>query len=472
VTYMNYGVFHTALAARGHGPPTKTSQTAETIIQSVLPSSSKTQNLALALLRSSKAGEVDISRTLREAREHRKTRSTTDHPFHKYSSAHFAEHVVHIDKSVDETVWPLLLKALRGYGSASGNAMVPQRQRTFFKALTTGNEGLATELLNHEWSIDPDAWDDSGHVPLELAIAQNLPAPCQILLNRRQANSPRLEGPDLLSKAIRSGNHSAIHSLFKADERLKNITSARHSGFEDSPVVWATEVGTPEVMKALLDDWGLYREPWRHQVLEAAMTKAAKLPDLRMAQAIKDSGPWFHCHKDEHDLSVMYKAAMSGDARLVQVLHDVGDEFFGCTNYGKNGTPFVAAARAGHENVMRVMLEHENHRPQKTDELNAMKYAGENNYDAIVQLLERWPEEKARRAAERKRKEAEEIAAEKKRKEIERNDSVRYLEAVEKKHQLSREAVNISPAVWFVGLVLALCLFLLVDCIRLLRDWA
>lgn len=404
VTYMNYGVFNTALTTTPRRPQVQTSQAAEMIIQSVLPGSSKAQ-MALDLLRSSKISSFDINRVLAQARESSKTIVSHKHPFYEYAKVNFADHVVHIKKDENSAIWELMFQTLRNPNSIGHAESVTQRQRTFLRALAVKNEELASTMLSDpETGFDIDCKNEVGHSALELAVQYGLLKICRTLIDRRNETSSQLDGKALLWLAVKNGHHQIIPHLSRL--RGKSITQNKIETPSSSPIVWAAEYESSEVVEALLMGWTHWNTASKYQkfeLVEVAMAKAALRDDLKVAKLLRKSSAWIHDYRDEKNHNVMFRAAHRGDSAMVRVLHDLNDESTYCReNNDDDATPFLAAVRAGHSNVVRTFLEHQQHVSTNAELQKAMQLAKDSSHESVVQVLEWWPAEKVRREEEKR----------------------------------------------------------------------
>jgi hypothetical protein len=242
VTYLSYGIFGTELS-RTRVPPVMIQSTPSNIIRATVGSSSTAW--ALKLLRSKKQSDVNISKTLAEARKPFRSKTVEEFHFYSYARSHLLHHIFYVSGQ-SETMYGLSVRLINRSVIQSG--VTSKNWTDFAWAANNGNEAIIRRLIelgkvNANWK------DWKGRTPLSRAAENGHEAVVKLLLatNKVDVDAKDNDGRTLLWWAAGNG-HEAVVKLLLATNKV-NVDAKDDYG--RTPLWWAAENGHEAVVKLL-----------------------------------------------------------------------------------------------------------------------------------------------------------------------------------------------------------------------------
>jgi ankyrin repeat protein len=383
VTYLSYGIFGTQLSVK-RVPQIQAASAAKNIVQSVLPASSKTQAMALALLRSSKLSNIDISATLAKAQALSQVQSVIHFRFYEYTKVFWSQHVAYLPED-DPVIHKLFLKLLKKENvGVDLQLTTAQGQNLLMRAIESNKNVLVKALLDsgrvvHEFT-NPD-----GRTPVSLAVQRGFSSILLTLLDFGKYEPASIDGGPLLWLAMRTGHDTDISILLSRQELTIDPNLEDEEG--NTPLLWAVQHGTEAVVNSLIANFPFSTKS-RNQTYEAALVKAVDADNQALIQVLLNSGKWDINHADESGQSAFFKAVKDGNEKLFLILLADPAVRRGQAD-SKLRTPLMVAAEAGHEAMVSALLESSQCRYDAKDKQNktALRYAIDGGHVSIVKLL-------------------------------------------------------------------------------------
>lgn len=269
VTYLSYGVFGTEISAM-RVPPIPIGSASSRIVCSTLGSSSRTQSLALKILKSKKRPDLDISRILAEARRPFRSRGEDEFEFLSYAKSHWLQNIFYVSGE-ERIMYDLLLRLVE---SRPWNADVINEVdwTPLEQTACDWHEQIVKVLLNSS-QADVNSKNNQGRTLL-WRMAQkgnNMMVNSLLEMDNINVNSKGEHEMTSLSCAARNGHEVIVQSLLKVDQIDVNPKDQHQM----TPLSWAARNGHEEVVESLLqideidvnwkDQWQMTPLSWAAQ---------------------------------------------------------------------------------------------------------------------------------------------------------------------------------------------------------------
>ena len=147
VTYLNYGIFKTQLSTTVV-PQIMTGSVPSRVIGSTLHCSSSVRSLALKLLKSKRAPNYDVGKTLTEAKKLFNDRFVNEFHFHSYAKSCWQQHILYA-LELEPVINNLLCRSLKTW-IVDASIRDEFGQMLLSQAAERGNEAVVKLLQLHQ----------------------------------------------------------------------------------------------------------------------------------------------------------------------------------------------------------------------------------------------------------------------------------------------------------------------------------
>ena len=306
-------------------------------------------------------------------------------------------------------------KVSKTWRSLSENVLVKRCKGRTLEMCALGLEEVVQILLEHPGGqdIDWNAKDFSGETILTLACQNGHLKVFNLLLDHSNAKNINLSSLQRCAmKACEYGHPAVVQKLLEhlGGQNIDwNAKDFSNSYFGDTVLTLACQNGHPEVVKLLLDHSNAKNIDL--SCLEECVLKACKNSHppvvLELLQHPEAQNIDLNAYEDTHGYTILMWACQMGHANIVKLLLDHAqfssqpkplfgflsklkskpkNPHFGkidLNQQGKSGyTGFMLACREGHENIVKLMLEHPN---TKYIDKNLMYRPGRNAFGLICE---------------------------------------------------------------------------------------
>ncbi|CZR58343.1 uncharacterized protein PAC_08235 [Phialocephala subalpina] len=349
VTYLNYGIFETQLST-AVVPRIMTGSAPSRIIRSTLNSSDSVRNLALKLLKSKRAPNYDVGKTLAETSKLFNSRSVDQFHFYSYARLYWQQHILGTSElePVINNLLPRLLKRMR---------------------------------------VDANAREHGSQTLFSQAVKQGLVALIKLLLETKEVGD-ELKDFQLVQTlfwAAENGHEAVVKLLLatgEVDFELKG------GDYGQTALSWAARYGDEAVVKLLLAT-GKVEADAKDNNGQTPLSWAARYGDEAIVKLLLATGKVEADAKDNNGRTPLLWAALNGHEAIVKLLLATSKvEADAKDNNGR--TPLLWAARYGNEAVVKLLLATGKVEANVKDKRGKtpLSYATRNGHKAIVKLLQ------------------------------------------------------------------------------------
>jgi len=318
ITYLNYGVFETELSTT-RVPQMVIGSVPSRIIRSTADSSNSAQNLALKLLKSKKRLDLDISKTLAEARKHSRSRSIDEFCFYSYAKLYWIQHALCVSEKtpVINDLLPKLLKK----SAKNMNATDEDGRKLLLWASRNGHEAVVKVLFDAN-RVDADSKDSNGWTPLCWASRNGHEGVVKVLLNsgKVDADSKDSNGWTPLWWAAGNGHDGVAKVLLNSgqvDADSKDINGR-------TPLWWAVQNEHEAIVKVLLDSGQVVTDLTYRDGRTTPLLLAAKNGHEAIVKVMLNSDKVDANIVDINGRTPLWWAVKNGHEAVVKVLLDSG----------------------------------------------------------------------------------------------------------------------------------------------------
>ena len=247
VTYLSYGVFGTEVSAM-RVSPIPIGSASSRIICSTLDSSSRTQSLALKILKSKKRPDLDISRVLAEARRPFRSRGEDEFELLSYAKSHWLQNIFYV--SGEKQVMYDLLRRLIENGVRNAEMINELNWTPVEQAAHDWHKQIMKVLLSSS-QVDVNSKNTQGQTLLSRMAQNGNNMMVDLLLETDyiNVNSKDEHGMTSLSWAARNGHEAIVQSLLKVDQTDVNPKDQ----YQMNPLSWAARNRHEKVIESLLE---------------------------------------------------------------------------------------------------------------------------------------------------------------------------------------------------------------------------
>lgn len=384
VTYLAYGVFDTELSTTRVHPVVVQSAPAKVMhTVSTMGSPSTTLNLALKLLKSRKQPDVDISKTLAEARGPPKRRPVNAFPFHSYAKAYWQYHLFYVSDK-DVIILDLSRKLIQSrkpkiqlqskeywvhweWAVQNGNSMIPELlfhtgNVKVNSRVESGGTHLAWAIQNgHKRMVEvllgtgktADLGFPEFYTPLVFAVDVRNKEIVELLLSTGKAdpNQKIREGLSPLMRAVSLGYTEIVEVLLNTEETDVNVVE---NGW--TPLMRAVANGENGIVELLIKT-GKVDVNARNKYGETALDSAISYGQWTTFELLLKTGPVDVEAKFKHGRTPLSYAAEHGYIDLVKLLLDTGKAVVDAKD-DHGLTPLDYATQEGYADIVKLLRSH------------------------------------------------------------------------------------------------------------------